>query len=98
MVTAVMACAAVSPMPINELPIVHEERHIPHVPVTSVKTDHHFQDWKSSECIRTPITHVCVDAISALVVRDGINIAIPPATRGDGFIFVVVGRNLELAE
>lgn len=46
----------------------------------------------------TPITHIRIYAIRALVVRDRIHIAIPPATCGDGFILVVVGRHLEGAE
>jgi hypothetical protein len=46
----------------------------------------------------TPIAHIGVHAICALVVRDRIDVSVTPTARLDGLIFVVGRLNLEALE
>jgi hypothetical protein len=92
MVMEVIAWAAVRPMPMRLLPMVHDERQIPHVPE---KSESAFHGWGAG---LTPIAHVGVHAVCALVVRDGIDISIAPSARLDGLVLVVGGLDLEALE
>lgn len=48
-----------------------------------------------NEASLTPITHKRVDAITSLVVRDGIDISISPSTGLDGLKFIIGRLDLE---
>jgi hypothetical protein len=91
----VMAWAGVRPIPIRLLPIVHEERQMPHVPeyvlIMALQT---FVNY----AVLTPVAHICVNTIRSLVVRNRIHISVTPSTRLNRLVLIVCRLDLESLE
>jgi hypothetical protein len=87
----VMACAGVRPIPIRLLPMVHDERQMPHVPAKALLVELEVFGTR----ILTPIAYIRVDAVRSLVVRNGVHISVTPATRLNCLILIVCRLDFE---
>jgi hypothetical protein len=87
----VMACAGVRPIPIRLLPMVHDERQMPHVPEKTLLVELEVFGTR----ILTPIAYIRVDAVRSLVVRNGVHISVTPATRLNCLILIVCRLDFE---